>query len=146
VKRNRNYVSLALALIIVSLDLVWLAFSKYAVPPLINSAYRGESWPIFNRMITGQALHPVDERIKGNADDRDNDHNDELVQRLETNDHFRPIQLEMGRGTPVEVVVFIRQTQIVQASSPQVTPGSSDKMWHSSENRQSFCPNLCRRD
>src|SRR5262245_9118306 len=39
--------------------LVWIAFATLAVPPLIHSAYRGESLPVFNRMIRGQHVHPV---------------------------------------------------------------------------------------
>ncbi len=46
-----------------SLGLIWMVFSTYAVPPLINSAYRGESLPIFNRMISGQASHPLAEYL-----------------------------------------------------------------------------------
>ena len=42
---------------------MWIVFSEYAVPPLIESAYRGESLPIFNRMISGQASHPVAEYL-----------------------------------------------------------------------------------
>ncbi len=38
---------------------VWLVFATLVVPPLIESAYRGESLPIFNRIIAGQAVHPV---------------------------------------------------------------------------------------
>jgi hypothetical protein len=41
------------------LTAVWLVFSTLVVPPLIESAYRGESLPIFNRIISGQAVHPV---------------------------------------------------------------------------------------
>jgi hypothetical protein len=61
--RNPNHVSLMLALAIVSLGLMWIVFSTYAVPPLIKSAYRGESLPILNRMISGQASHPVAEYL-----------------------------------------------------------------------------------
>src|SRR5262245_5597263 len=39
--------------------LLWIVFAKLAVPPLIQSAYRGESLPIFNSMIKGQHVHPV---------------------------------------------------------------------------------------
>ncbi len=61
--RNPNHVSLMLVLAILSLGLMWVVFSKYAVPPLIKSAYRGESLHIFNRMISGQASHPVAEYL-----------------------------------------------------------------------------------
>jgi predicted DCC family thiol-disulfide oxidoreductase YuxK len=38
---------------------LWIAFAKLVVPPLIESAYRGESLPIFNGMIQGQHGNPV---------------------------------------------------------------------------------------
>jgi len=46
-----------------ALGLVWIGLSKFAVPPLIESAYRGESWPVFNTMISGQASHPLAEYL-----------------------------------------------------------------------------------
>lgn len=61
--RSPNRISLLLVLVILSLSLIWMAFSTYAVPPLIKSAYRGESLPIFNRMISGQASHRVAEYL-----------------------------------------------------------------------------------
>ncbi len=39
---------------------LWIAFARLVVPPLIERAYRGESLPIFNRMIRGQASVPVE--------------------------------------------------------------------------------------
>jgi len=36
----------------------------FAIPPLIERAYRGESLPIFNRLISGQASHPVQDYLK----------------------------------------------------------------------------------
>ena len=51
-------VRLLLVLMILSLGL-WIVFAKLVVPPLIESAYRGESWSFLNRMISGQAVHPV---------------------------------------------------------------------------------------
>ncbi len=57
--KNPNHVSFVLVVAIVSLGLIWIAFSQYAVPPLIQSAYRSESLPIFNRVISGQVSHPV---------------------------------------------------------------------------------------
>jgi predicted DCC family thiol-disulfide oxidoreductase YuxK len=38
---------------------LWIAFAKWVVPPLIESAYRGESLPVFNGLIIGQQLNPV---------------------------------------------------------------------------------------
>src|SRR5262249_4648117 len=49
---------LVLVFVFVS-TLLWIAFATLAVPALIQSAYRGESLPIFNRMIRGQHVHPV---------------------------------------------------------------------------------------
>jgi hypothetical protein len=53
--------SLAVALVTVSLCLLWIAVSKYAVPPVIAKAYRGESLPVLNGLITSQASHPLAE-------------------------------------------------------------------------------------
>ena len=39
--------------------LVWIVFAKLIVPPVIESAYRGESWPFLNRVILGQARNSV---------------------------------------------------------------------------------------
>jgi hypothetical protein len=60
---NRNRSSSLLALAIVSLIVSWVVFSQLAAPPLIKSAYRGESLPIFNSMIAGQAVHPVEHYV-----------------------------------------------------------------------------------
>jgi predicted DCC family thiol-disulfide oxidoreductase YuxK len=49
---------LLLVLMLLSLGL-WIVFAKLVVPPVIESAYRGESWSFFNYMISGQAVHPV---------------------------------------------------------------------------------------
>ncbi|MFQ5690890.1 MAG: hypothetical protein ACE5HQ_11520 [Gemmatimonadota bacterium] len=38
---------------------VWLALANLAVPWLIRSAYDGRSLPLLNRLISGQATHPV---------------------------------------------------------------------------------------
>ena len=48
-----------LLLVLIGLSLVWIAFAKLIVPPVIESAYRGESWSFLNRMILGQAQFPV---------------------------------------------------------------------------------------
>ena len=39
--------------------LLWIAFAKLVVPPLIESAYRGESLPFLNGLIKGQQVNPV---------------------------------------------------------------------------------------
>ena len=60
---NRNRVITAgqirLLLVLSGLLLVWIVFAKLIVPPVIESAYRGESWPFLNRMILGRHLNPV---------------------------------------------------------------------------------------
>lgn len=61
--KNPNRVSLILVLAIVSLGMVWVVVAKLTVPALIASAYRGESLPIFNRMISGQASHALAEYL-----------------------------------------------------------------------------------
>src|SRR5262249_43513274 len=38
---------------------LWLVFGLVIVPPIIENAYRGESWPVLNGMIRGQQVHPV---------------------------------------------------------------------------------------
>lgn len=39
---------------------LWIAFATLVVPPVIESAYRGESLAFLNKIIEGQRLHPVD--------------------------------------------------------------------------------------
>ena len=38
---------------------LWLAFATFVVPPIIESAYRGESLAFLNDMIHGQSVNPV---------------------------------------------------------------------------------------
>ena len=40
-----------------------MIFSKYAVPPLIERAYYGKTSPILNKMISGQASHPISDYL-----------------------------------------------------------------------------------
>lgn len=61
--RNPNRISLILAFATLALGLVWIGLSKLAVPTLIENAYRGQSWHIFNRMISGQASHELPEYL-----------------------------------------------------------------------------------
>jgi len=49
---------LLLFLMVVS-TAMWIAFAKLVVPPIIASAYRGESLPFLNNMIKGQHIHPI---------------------------------------------------------------------------------------
>jgi hypothetical protein len=60
---NANRVSAVLGLLIVLMGLGWIALATFAVPPLIGSAYRGQSWPIFNGMIRGQASQSLAEYL-----------------------------------------------------------------------------------
>src|SRR5215510_13316852 len=39
---------------------LWFAFAKLVVPPIIESAYRGESLSFLNSMIKSQHIHSVD--------------------------------------------------------------------------------------
>jgi predicted DCC family thiol-disulfide oxidoreductase YuxK len=48
-----------LLLVLMGFSLMWIMFAKLLVPPVIESVYRGESWPFLNRMIRGQAVHSV---------------------------------------------------------------------------------------
>src|SRR5207253_10754291 len=52
-----------LVLIGISLGL-WSVFATLVVPAVIESAYRGESWSFLNRMISGQATHPVGDYLQ----------------------------------------------------------------------------------
>ena len=51
-------VRLLLLLMCVSVVL-WITFGKLIVPPLIESAYRGDSLPVFNGLIQGQHVNPL---------------------------------------------------------------------------------------
>ena len=61
--KNPNYISLVLILTIVCLGLMWIVISTYAIPPLIKSAYHGESLPVFNKMVSGQRSHLLGEYL-----------------------------------------------------------------------------------
>jgi predicted DCC family thiol-disulfide oxidoreductase YuxK len=52
--RNRSL----LVLMCVSAGL-WIVFARLVMPPLIESAYHGQSLPFLNRIIEGQHVHPV---------------------------------------------------------------------------------------
>src|SRR5262249_33597515 len=52
-----------LTLMVISLGL-WVVSAKLVVPAIIESAYRGESWSLLNRMIHGQSAHPVSEYLR----------------------------------------------------------------------------------
>ena len=45
---------------LVGIVISWVIFSYFVVPTIIESAYRGESLPFLNSIITGQAIHPVE--------------------------------------------------------------------------------------
>src|SRR5262245_5236762 len=52
-------ISLWLVLMCVSVGL-WIAFAKLVMPPIIESAYRGESLSLFNSIIEGRKFYPVE--------------------------------------------------------------------------------------
>src|SRR5262245_19967394 len=60
---RENRIPLLLSLMVISLGL-WIVCERLVVPPFIESAYRGESWSFLNRMIRGQATHPVSEYLR----------------------------------------------------------------------------------
>jgi len=43
-----------------ALAFLWILFSQFVVPPIIKSAYRGESLAFLNGFISGQGVHPVE--------------------------------------------------------------------------------------
>jgi len=49
----------------VSLAFLWSIFSRFVVPAIIESAYRAESLPFLNDIISGQAIHPVEHYLAG---------------------------------------------------------------------------------
>jgi len=52
--------SFGLIIVLVSLALLWVIFSRFVVPAVIESAYRGESLPFLDDIISGRAVHPVE--------------------------------------------------------------------------------------
>ena len=51
--KDPNRVSLVLLALIACLGAAWIVFSGFAAPSLIEHAYRNDSWPVFNRLISG---------------------------------------------------------------------------------------------
>ena len=47
-----------------ALTVVWAALAYFAVPPLIASAYRGESLPLLNAVIEGRDVHPLSKYLE----------------------------------------------------------------------------------
>ncbi|MGH7410860.1 MAG: hypothetical protein ACREJ6_07370 [Candidatus Methylomirabilis sp.] len=45
---------------LISIAFLWIIFSRFMVPAVIESAYRGESFSFLNSIISGQAIHPVE--------------------------------------------------------------------------------------
>ncbi|MDE3041919.1 MAG: DUF393 domain-containing protein [Nitrospirota bacterium] len=43
---------------------LWIVFAKLAMPPVIESIYRGESLPVLNSLMTARAAHPVEEYLR----------------------------------------------------------------------------------
>lgn len=58
-KKKANRLSSILLLIALLASLLWAVFAAYVVPHFIESAYYGHSLARLNRMITGQAGHPL---------------------------------------------------------------------------------------
>jgi predicted DCC family thiol-disulfide oxidoreductase YuxK len=59
-RANNRFITtshIRLLLVLIGFSLVWVFFAKLIAPPIIESAYRGESWSLFNRMIAGQAQY-----------------------------------------------------------------------------------------
>ena len=56
---NLGRIRLLLLLMCVSVGL-WIVFAKFVVPPIIRTAYYGESLSFLNSMIQGQHINPVD--------------------------------------------------------------------------------------
>src|SRR5262249_4241507 len=50
-------------IIVCALVVLWIVFAKFVVPLIIGSAYRGESLPVLNNLIEGQAIHPVEKYL-----------------------------------------------------------------------------------
>jgi predicted DCC family thiol-disulfide oxidoreductase YuxK len=53
-----------LTCVLLGLVSLWIAFAKLVVPPVIESAYRGESFPILNSLMTGRATHSMHEYLQ----------------------------------------------------------------------------------
>ena len=62
-ERTSNRTTLVLLTIIASCSAVWSLASRFVVPHVIERAYYGKSWQIFDRLVTGQASHPLAEYI-----------------------------------------------------------------------------------
>jgi hypothetical protein len=61
-RRTRFF--LMLTCVLLGLLGLWIAFAKLVVPPVIESAYRGESFPILNSLMTGRATHSMHEYLQ----------------------------------------------------------------------------------
>jgi predicted DCC family thiol-disulfide oxidoreductase YuxK len=64
VNHGRNFVMrvgrIRLLLVLMGMSLgLWIVSAKLVGPPIIESAYLGESWSFLNDIIRGQAVHPV---------------------------------------------------------------------------------------
>jgi predicted DCC family thiol-disulfide oxidoreductase YuxK len=58
---RRNHFLLILTCVLLGL---WIAFAKLVMPPVIESAYRGESLPVLNSLMAGHATHSVEEYLR----------------------------------------------------------------------------------
>ena len=61
---RRNRFLLVLTCVLLGLQGLWIAFANLVVPAVIESAYRGESLPVFNSLMGGHTTHSVDEYLR----------------------------------------------------------------------------------
>ena len=61
---RRNRFLLVLTCVFLGLVGLWLAFAKLVVPPVIEAAYRGESFPVLNSLMAGRVTHSMDEYLR----------------------------------------------------------------------------------
>lgn len=53
-----------LTIALIAMAASWIIFSYFVVPSIIRSAYRGESLSFLNAIISGQAIHPVENYVE----------------------------------------------------------------------------------
>jgi predicted DCC family thiol-disulfide oxidoreductase YuxK len=58
---NRTYLLISLGFVTA---LLWILFSQFVMPPIIESVYRGESFSLLNRAIKGQAEFPLEHYLQ----------------------------------------------------------------------------------
>ena len=58
-----NVLTRRVLFLLVATEAVWIVTGTLIVPATIVGAYHGTSLPVLNRMITGQAVHPVEKYL-----------------------------------------------------------------------------------